>query len=924
MKTLLLVDGSSYLYRAFHAMPTLRAPDGVPTGAVYGVMNMLRRLERELHYEAAICVFDAKGKTFRHDLYPDYKAQRGPMADGLAQQIPLVHQAVEALGWPLLQMAGVEADDVIATLVTQAEALGWDTIVCTGDKDLAQLVSAKTRLYNSMSEQWFDQAAVVEKFGVAPEKMVDFLTLTGDTSDNIPGVHKCGEKTAAKWLAEFGSLEGVVAAIERGAIKGKIGDYAREALPHLPLSRELVTVKRDLDLSTLLPAGLAAVERQPPQLSVLQTLCRQLGFKAWLQEYSRVSAATPAENAPVATTPEPMVSPTSTAAVLPSACYHTLLTQDAFESWLARIEEAEYVSFDTETDRLDPLEAELVGISFAVAPYEAAYLPLAHRGPGVAQQLDRDWVLQRLKPWLENPAAKKVGQNLKFDRHVLARYQIRLQGVAEDTMLLSYVLQSHVAHNMDALAKRYLNYDTLTFEEICGKGAKQISFADVDLDTATRYAAEDADITLRLLHAMRPLLTPEAERVYRDIELPVAEILTDMEEVGVSVDPKILQDQSMVLGQRLLLLEQQVHAMAGQPFNLNSPKQVSEILFDRLQIPSKGLKKTTTGISTNEETLEKLATTYPIAQQLLDYRGLAKLKSTYTDKLPNAISPQTQRVHTHYSQTGTITGRLSSSEPNLQNIPIRSEEGRAIRKAFVAPAGTVIVSADYSQIELRIMAHLSQDEGLLQAFQQGLDIHRATAAEIFEIPLDEVSPEQRRYAKTINFGLIYGMTVFGLAKALEIERSAAQQFIDRYFQRYPGVARYMEDTRQLAREQGYVETVFGRRLLLPDINDRNPMKRQAAERAAINAPMQGTAADLIKMAMIRVAKRLGPPPLGLVDLSRHTVLMMQVHDELVLQVPEAEKDAVLAWLPQDMAAVATLRVPLLAEVGYGPSWGAAH
>ncbi len=939
MKTLLLIDGSSYLYRAFHAMPDLRSPTGAPTGAVYGIINMLRRLAGEVAADYSACIFDAKGKTFRDDLYPAYKAQRPSMPDDLAAQITPVHEAVAALGWPLLNVAGVEADDVIGTLARQAEAAGLQVVISTGDKDIAQLVSPAIRLVNTMTEEWLDEAGVLAKFGVPPTRIIDFLTLTGDKVDNIPGVDKCGPKTAAKWLAEYGDLDTLFA--NAAKVGGKVGDNLRAALDYLPLSRTLVTIKTDVDLAAELPRGLESLIHQPVDRARMTALCRELGFRTWLREYGdgeMLAVAAPAAAAPqtdlfgstVTPTPVAPVAGVAMAAADPApvpaglsqptdaADYETLLTEDRLEHWLTELERAAVVSFDTETDSLDPLHARIVGVSFAVEPGRAAYLPLAHTAPGVADQLDRDATLARLKPWLENPAKKKLGQNLTYDRHVLANHGIALAGIADDTMLMSYVVESHLRHNMDELAERHLGVQTIPYEAVCGKGAKQIGFADVDLATATRYAAEDADVTLRLARALIPQLGGRLATVYRDIELPTAEVLFAMERTGVLIDREVLARQSHQLGLEMQALEAEVHALAGQPFNLNSPKQLSEILFGTLGIPTKGVKKTASGgYSTDESVLEKLALDYPLPKALLRYRGLAKLKSTYTDKLPAMINPDTGRVHTHYSQAVAVTGRLSSSDPNLQNIPVRTAEGRRVREAFVAPAGSHIVSADYSQIELRIMAHLSGDERLLAAFAAGEDIHRATAAEVFGIERDQVSPEQRRYAKTINFGLIYGMSAFGLAKSLEIDNKAAQTFIDRYFARYPGVADYMHRTREAARERGYVETVFGRRLYLPDIKAANPAKRQGAERAAINAPMQGTAADLIKLAMIRVQA-------WLVDAGMASKLVMQVHDELVLEVPEAELATVRERLPQLMSEAARLDVPLLAEVGSGPNWEAAH
>ncbi|MCG9079622.1 DNA polymerase I [Laribacter hongkongensis] len=932
MKTLLLIDGSSYLYRAFHAMPDLRSPDGAPTGAVYGMINMLRRLEREVAADYSACIFDAKGKTFRDDLYPAYKAHRPPMPDDLRQQIAPVHAAVRALGWPLLMVDGVEADDVIGTLAKNAAAAGFQVVISTGDKDMAQLVTPQVKLVNTMTEEWLDEAGVAGKFGVPPARIIDYLTLTGDKVDNVPGVDKCGPKTAVKWLENYGDLDTLMA--QANEVGGKVGENLRTALAWLPLSRQLVTIKTDVDLATELPQGFDSLLRPAVDRPAMSVLCRELGFRTWLKEYGDGTALTepvaPARPEAIAddlfaAAPVADATPTAPAAASPAlvtptaeARYQTVLTEAALADWLARLATAPRAAFDTETDSLDPMQARIVGVSFAVTPGEAAYVPLAHVDPGVETQLDRDRVLAQLKPWLENPAAAKVLQNANYDRHVLANHGIRLAGVADDTMLMDYVLASHERHNMDAMAERELGLATIKYEDICGKGARQIGFAEVDLDTATRYAAEDADVTLRLRDALAGKLDGARDTLYRSIELPTAAVLFAMERTGVLIDRAELARQSQVLGEEMLAIEAEVYELAGQPFNLNSPKQLSDILFNKLAIDTKGVKKTASGgYSTDESVLEKLAEDYPLPKALLRYRGLAKLKSTYTDKLPAMINPDTGRVHTHYSQASVVTGRLASSDPNLQNIPIRTDEGRRVREAFVAPAGSCIVSADYSQIELRIMAHLSGDAGLIAAFREGRDIHRATASEVFGVPLEAVSAEQRRYAKTINFGLIYGMSAFGLAKSLEIDNKAAQTFIERYFARYPGVQDYMQRTREAAREQGWVETVFGRRLYLPEIRSSNAARRAGAERAAINAPMQGTAADLIKLAMIRVADWLQREQLA----SR---LIMQVHDELVLEVPEAERERVCAALPQEMAAVAGLAVPLVAEVGSGANWGTAH
>ncbi|MEN3030006.1 DNA polymerase I [Chromobacterium amazonense] len=923
MKTLLLIDGSSYLYRAFHAMPDLRSPDGRPVGAVYGMVNMLRRLEKEVEFDYSACVFDAKGKTFRDDLYPEYKANRPSMPEELASQITAVHDVVQASGWPMLVVPGVEADDVIGTLARSAAAAGMKVIVSTGDKDMAQLVTPDITLVNTMTNELLDEAGVKEKFGVPPSLIIDYLTLIGDKVDNVPGVDKCGPKTAVKWLEEYGSLDAIIA--QAGNVGGKVGENLRAALDWLPMGKRLITIDCAVDLSHDLPHGLPGLQHGQKDKPRLAELFQDLGFRTFYREVAegaempavaQRSEETPAAQSDLFGADEP-------AAAQPQAGnierhYETILTEAELDAWLAKLAAAKVTSFDTETTSLDPLQARIVGVSFSVEAGKAAYLPLAHHYAGAPEQLPLDAALAKLKPWLEDASKKKCGQNLKYDCHVLANHGIALAGIVDDSMLASYVLESHQRHNMDDLARRHLGENTVSYEEICGKGAKQIGFGEVDVDIAANYAAEDADITLRLNQYFAAELRGDLEKVYRDIELPVAEVLFKMERHGVLIDRDKLAAQSHQLGSQMLELEQQAYALAGQPFNLNSPKQLQEILFGKLAISTKGVKKTPSGgYSTDESVLEQLALDHPLPKCILEYRGLAKLKSTYTDKLPTLIYPQTGRVHTTYSQAVAITGRLSSNDPNLQNIPVRTAEGRRVREAFIAPAGWQIVSADYSQIELRIMAHLSDDEGMLKAFASGEDIHRATAAEVFGVDLSSVTSDQRRAAKAINFGLIYGMSAFGLAAQLDIERSAAQQYIDRYFMRYPGVAEYMQTTREKAREQGYVETVFGRRLYLPDIKLSNPARRAGAERAAINAPMQGTAADLIKLAMIAVQDWLERDRL-------QSKLIMQVHDELVLEVPQAELDLVKQKLPAIMAGVAELKVPLLAEVGAGDSWEAAH
>jgi DNA polymerase-1 len=899
---LLLVDGSSYLYRAFHALPDLRSPGGEPTGAIYGVMNMLRRLLVDYKADFLGCVFDAKGKTFRDEVYPEYKAHRPPMPDDLASQIEPLIEAIRALGWPVLVVDGVEADDVIGTLARAASGAGIRTVVSTGDKDLAQLVDDRVTLINTMSNERLDAAGVEAKFGVPPQKIVDYLALVGDAVDNIPGVEKVGPKTAARWISEFGSLDGVLAHAEE--IRGVAGENLRKARDWLPTGRGLATVKCDVPL----PFAVEDLAPRSRDRERLRELFSRFGFKTWLKEVEGGSG----DAAPVA-----VAAPWLPAADAPRR-YETLLTEADLVRWLERIAAAPETCVDTETTSLDPFAAELVGVSFSVEPGHAAYLAIAHRYPGAPEQIGVARALELLRPWLEDSAHAKVGQNLKYDQHVLANHGVRLAGVAHDTLLQSYVLESHARHDMDTLAERHLGLKTITYDEVTGKGAQRIGFEEVSVERATEYSAEDADVTLRLHRLLYPRVAADAKLrfVYESIEMPVREVLFRMERNGVLVDAALLERQGHELGQRMLELEQKAYAEAAQPFNLNSPRQIGEIFFERLKLPV--LKKTATGAaSTDEEVLEKLALDYPLPKTLLEYRALSKLKSTYTDKLPRMVNPRTGRVHTNYGQATAVTGRLASNDPNLQNIPVRTAEGRRIREAFVAPAGHAIVSADYSQVELRIMAHISGDEGLLAAFARGDDIHRATAAEIFGREPREVTAEERRYAKTINFGLIYGMSAFGLAQQLGLERATAQAYIDSYFARYPGVARYMESTRQTAREQGYVETVFGRRLWLPEIRAGNQGRRAGAERAAINAPMQGTAADLIKLAMIAVQKWIDDERLG-------GRLVMQVHDELVLEVPEAELKRVKGELPALMSGVASLRAPLVVDIGVGRNWDEAH
>jgi DNA polymerase I len=897
MPLLLLVDGSSYLYRAFHALPDLRNRHGEPTGAIKGVLSMLQRLEADYKADYRAVVFDAKGKTFRDDWYPDYKANRPSMPEDLVAQIAPLHECVRAAGWPLLMVDGVEADDVIGTLARQASAVAMDCVISTGDKDLTQLVNRHVRLVNTMSNEVLDEAGVQAKFGVPPARIVDYLTLVGDSVDNVPGVAKVGPKTAVKWLDQYGSLDAIVAHAKD--IGGAVGENLRKHLDFLPLGRKLVTVACDLDLPVQ-PADLAPPARDTARLKELYA---HLEFRSWLQEID--SAAVSSEAAPV---------PVHNS----QRDYTAILDETSLAHWLAKLEQADLTALDTETTDLDPMLARLVGISFSVAAGEAAYLPLAHRYAGAPAQLSFDATLARLKPWLESAQHKKVGQHLKYDRHILANHGIALGGIADDTLLESYVLESDKSHDLGNLASRHLGLKSISYDDVTGKGVNRISFAEVPVDKAADYSAEDADLTLRVHQTLAPRLLeePRLERLYRDIELPVAEVLFRMERNGILVDVFALAQQSDELGRKMLTLEAETHQLAGQPFNLNSPKQLAEILFGQLALPV--VKKTPGGApSTDEEVLEKLAEDFPLPRKILDYRSLAKLKNTYTDKLPRMVNRATGRVHTSFSQAVAVTGRLASSEPNLQNIPVRTAEGRRIRSAFIAPAGHVLVSADYSQIELRIMAHLSNDARLLEAFARGEDIHRATAAEVFGLTPIEVASEQRRAAKAINFGLIYGMSAFGLAKQINVDRSAAQAYMDRYFARYPGVARYMEETRQQARDKGYVETVFGRRLWLPEIKSSNVGRRQGAERAAINAPMQGTAADLVKLAMIAVQGWLDQQGLA-------TRLLLQVHDELVLEVPESELATVREALPKLMGNVAKLAVPLLVEIGAGGNWDKAH
>jgi len=925
--TLLLVDGSSYLYRAYHAMAQLSAPDGAPTGALYGVLNMLRRLRADYVHDYCAVVFDAKGKNFRHEMFPDYKATRPPMPDDLRPQAEALPDLVRLMGWPVLVIPQVEADDVIGTLAAMAGEAGWNVVVSTGDKDMAQLVNERVTLVNTMSGETLDINGVKEKFGVRPDQIRDYLALMGDKVDNVPGVEKCGPKTAVKWLEAYGSLAGVME--HAGEVKGKVGENLQAALEQLPLSYDLVTIKTDVDLHTELSDGLESLRRTSPKWSQLAVDFKRWGFRTWLKEAeSRMHEAADGDLFGSGTIGEQAALDMETSserlpekAVAPEKLdYQAVTTEAQFTALLDKLSQVDKIGIDTETTSLDAMNAALVGISIAFQAGEAVYIPVGHSLTAAPEQLDLQDVLGRLKPHLENPALKKIGQNLKYDQHIFANYGIALNGIAGDAMLASYIIESHLGHGLDELSERWLGLETITYESLCGKGAKQIGFADVAIEQATEYAAQDADFALRLEAHLRAQMDAKQLEMYEKMELPVAQVLFEMERNGVQIDRAELARQSAELGAELMKLEQEAYAAAGQPFNLNSPKQLQEILFDKMGIPTKGLKKTAKGgISTNEAVLEQLAPDYPLPKIILQNRSLAKLKSTYTDKLPEMISPKDGRVHTTYAQAVAITGRLASNNPNLQNIPIRTAEGRRVRRAFTAPQGSVIVSADYSQIELRIMAHLSGDKTLITAFQNGEDVHRRTAAEVFGIAPENVSPEQRRYAKTINFGLIYGMGQYGLAKSLGIDNLSAKTFIDRYFARYPGVAEYMQRTKEQAAAQGFVETLFGRRLYLPDIRNKNVNARAGAERAAINAPMQGTASDLIKRAMIDVSR-------WLVSDDLKSKLIMQVHDELVLEVPETELDLVKEKLPQIMAKVdeGMLKVPLVAEVGVGMNWEEAH
>jgi DNA polymerase-1 len=927
MPKLILIDGSSYLYRAFHALPPLTNALGEPTGALYGVVSMLRAtLHANPDYLAFVC--DASGPTFRNTLYAEYKANRPHMPDDLRAQVKPMLAVVAALGFPILCETGVEADDVIGTLARQAEAQGIEVLISTGDKDLAQLVTPGITLVNTMHNSTLDEAGVMHKFGVRPDQIIDFLTLTGDTIDNVPGVTKCGPKTAAKWLAEYGSLDGVFA--NAGQIGGKIGEYLREAMPRLPLSRALVTIKTDVAL----PLGPTELTPRASDTTLLRTLYTRYEFKAALKELDATAdraaeapthtraVQPPAGEAPQAprvqgALPPPQADAPDAALSAPGS-YELVTTPAQLEAWLEKLRHAELIAFDTETTSIDAMRADIVGISFSVELGVACYIPLGHDYPGVPAQLDRDLVLRALQPIFEDPARPKLGQNAKYDINILAHYAISVRGVQHDSMLESYVWNATATrHDMDSLAKKYLGYETVKYADVTGKGAKQISFSQVDLDTACRYAAEDADVTLRLHTALWPKLQsiPALQKVYTDIEMPLVPVLAAMERRGVLIDGDALRAQSQQLGKRMLELQAQAQALAGHEFNLESPKQLQAVLFDELGLQAK-LKTPTGQPSTNEEALEAIADTHELPRVILDYRTLAKLRSTYTDKLSSIVNPRTGRVHTSYHQGSVATGRLSSSDPNLQNIPVRTDEGRRIRQAFIAPPGWVVMAADYSQVELRIMAHLSGDEGLLRAFHTGGDVHRATAAEVFGVPPAEITTNQRRAAKAINFGLMYGMSAFGLARALGVDRTEAAEYMTRYFTRYPGVHGFMESTRGQAHRDGYVQTLFGRRLYLANLASRNHALRQGAERAAVNAPMQGTAADIIKRAMISMAQWL--------DGRDDAHMLMQVHDELVLEVRADAVATVRSAVIERMSGAAALAVPLLVDVGTGKNWDEAH
>ena len=898
-----LVDGSSYLFRAYHAMPDMSNSKREPTGTIYGVINMMRRLLKDYDPEYLAVVFDAKGKTFRNDMYKEYKANRPPMPDDLRDQIEPIHNIIKAMGLPLICVPGVEADDVIGTLSEQATALGIDTLISTGDKDMAQLVNEHVSLVNTMTGVDMDVEGVKEKFGVPPERIIDYLALIGDTADNIPGVPKVGPKTAVKWLGLYDSIDGVIKNAEE--IKGKVGENLREFMDKLPLSRDLVTIKCDVELDE----NPETLKRQEPNYAKLSELYGHYEFKTWLAEANAGTSPTGGNS----NTKKSIVEAKEI-----TAKYETIFTDKELDKWLKKLKKADCFSFDLETTSLAYMQAEIVGLSFSTKEGEAAYVPVGHDYLNAPKQLDRAEVLEKIKPLLEDEKICKLGQNLKYDMNVLGNYDIHMQGIQHDTMLASYVLDSTLRHGMDDMAVRYLSYSTIHYEDVAGKGAKQITFNQVEVEAAAPYAAEDADITLRLHNILWPQLeeVETLKHIYKDIELPLLPVLSRMERNGVLLDVKMLEKQSKQITKRLAELEQDIYKEAGQEFNIGSPKQLQVILFEKLELPI--ISKTPKGQpSTAESVLVELAHEYPLPKLILEYRSLSKLKSTYTDKLPLQVAESTGRVHTSYQQAVAATGRLSSTDPNLQNIPVRTEEGRRIRQAFIAAPGYKMVAADYSQIELRIMAHLSGDKGLLDAFSKGLDVHSATAAEVFGVSLDEVTKDQRRSAKAINFGLIYGMSAFGLAKQLDITRPEAQEYVELYFKRYPGVKEYMEQTKEKAKEDGYVETVFGRRLYLHEINAKNGMRRQYAERTAINAPMQGTAADIIKRAMIELDKEIQG---GAFDMR----MIMQVHDELIFEIKESQVEDALKLIIEKMESAAELSVPLVVDTGVGINWDEAH
>ena len=900
---LVLVDGSSFLFRAYHAVPPLTNSEGEPTNAIYGVANMLRKLVSDHKTDFFTVVFDAPGKTFRHEMFDEYKANRPPMPDDLRVQIEPLHNLIRAMGLPLIMESGVEADDVLGALAQYAVKEGFDVVISTGDKDMAQLVTKQITLENTMSNTTMDIDGVMEKFGVTPGQIIDYLALMGDSVDNIPGVPKVGPKTAAKWLGIYETLDNLIKNADQ--IKGKVGENLRASLDQLPLSRKLTTIKCDLDL----PYTMDDLKCQAQDGAELKYQLESLGFSVWLRML----------NAPKVETNIDEKTEEKETQVDIKKEYETILSEEHFDLWLNNLKKAELFAFDTETTSLNYKQAEIVGVSFAIEAGKAAYIPLAHDYPDAPDQLNREKVLNDLKPLLEDLNKPKLGQNLKYDANVLANYDIEIQGIQHDTMLESYVFNSTATkHNMDDLAKVYLGVETIHYEDIAGKGAKQILFSEVPIEQASPYAAEDADITLRLHQTLFGKLKKHDEliKLYQEIEIPLVPVLSRIERNGVLIDTDMLAKQSMELSQHIIALEQHAHDLAGQVFNLGSPKQIQEILYEQQKLPV--LKKTPKGQpSTAESVLQELAIEYPLPKVILEFRGMSKLKSTYTDKLPLQVDPKTNRVHTSYHQAVAATGRLSSSDPNLQNIPIRSAEGRKIRQAFIAPEGFKVIAADYSQIELRIMAHLSSDEGLLTAFSKGVDIHSATAAEVFEVAIDQVTTDLRRSAKAINFGLIYGMSAFGLAQQLGITRTQAQSYIDLYFSRYPGVKNYMDTIRVLAKEQGYVETLFGRRLYLPDIESRNAARRKYAERTAINAPMQGTAADIIKIAMINTDK-------WMLENNSKNKMIMQVHDELVFEVAEQQIESFSDSIRNIMCSAAELDVPLIVDIGVGDNWDEAH